>query len=118
MPLTQGFDPHAAERATRGRRRRGARFRLLLVLAAVLLGGAVAFERWLWGWTWGGSAAARGEAAVLEPRAEPPSFALPPAAPSSATQAAAFAPPPRPAPAAAPRRAEPAREPRLPSRVA
>lgn len=111
MPLGTGFDPHATAAAAR-RRPKGSRYRLLLGAAAALGLGAIAVEHLIDGW-WGEPRPERPD--IIQTRAEPPPFQLPP-------QPVAFAPPPPPPPpptrAAEPEQARPRAAPRLPQRVA
>lgn len=109
------FDPQASQRPPR-RRQRGSRFRLLLILAVLLLAGGIAFERWLFGWRFGGSPPPPPE--VQQTRAVEPDFQLPPLPeprlePAALPVAPRIEPPARVAPAQGSARAA-----ELPTRIA
>lgn len=115
MPFDSGsgFDPHGSRRLLRGRQR-GSRFRLLLILAVLLLAGGIAFERWLFSWDRGGSEPAPNE--VQQTHAAEPAFSLPPP-PSQPALHPVSLPVAGPAPRLGPEQ-QPARQPRLPIKIA
>lgn len=69
------FDPHAARQSIGGRLR-GGRFRLLMTATVVVLGGAIAFETWLW--SPAGADRAEAAADIRQTVAQVPDYRLPP----------------------------------------
>lgn len=110
MPMTSGFNPQAPAEVSK-RRRRGSRYRILLAVVVVLGIGAVAVERTMHGF-FGATPPPRPD--IVETRAEPPPFTLPP-------EQVAFVPPPPPALPPAPvnvQEPSPRGAPKLPQRIA
>ena len=74
MAFDSGFDPRASQRPPRGPQR-GRPFRLLMIVLTLLLAGGILFERWLFSWHFGATAAPRTE--IQQTRAVEPAFQLP-----------------------------------------